>query len=191
MVSLFSRMAAVAIGVGAVAAAQPAFALGECLRFGRISYTADRTVQIAGQTIQSKVYVTPDAEREELTMNGRAEIRLTVGRSQTTFNLENNTGIARSLPPPKHAPKSGMRSREESGGGGTALIVEAADETGTWHEIGRNTCRPDGAVLGTTFTITMPGSSDIVTGQMTQSILSTGPLDPGLFRVPPEVKIKR
>jgi hypothetical protein len=165
--------------------------LGECSRFGNVSYTADRTVRIAGQTIQSKVYVTPQAEREEVTMNGRPEIRLFVGWTETTYNLENNTGISRTLPAPKRPPEGTLRTREEAAGGAKLLVVEAVDEKGTWHEIGRTTCRADGAVLATTFTVNLPGSDEIVTGQMTQNITATAPLDPNLFKVPPQVKIKR
>jgi hypothetical protein len=181
----------VIVGVGVAATAGQALALGECSRFGNVSYTADRTVQISGQKIQSKVYATPQAEREELTMNGRAEIRLSVGTTETTYNLENNTGISRTLPTPKRPPKGTLRTREEDAGGAKVLVVEALDEKGTWHEIGRTTCRADGAVLATTFTVTLPGSSEIVTGQMTQNITVTAPLDPNLFKVPSQVKIER
>jgi len=181
----------VVAGVGVAATAGQALALGECRRFGNAAYTADREVRISGQTIQSKVYATPQAEREELIINGRPEIRLFVGRTQTTYNLENNTGISTTLPLPKRPPEGALRTREESVGGAKVLVVEAADEKGSWHEISRTTCRADGAVLATTFKVTLPGSNEIVTGQMTQKITSTGPLDPNLFSVPPQVTIKQ
>jgi hypothetical protein len=182
-------MMVIVVAVAAVTAGQ-ALALGECSRFGNVSYTADRTVRISGQTIHSKVYATPQAEREELTMNGRPEIRLSLGRTQTIYNLENNIGISRTLPAPKRPPKNTLRTREEGAGNTKILVVEAIDEKGIWHEVGRTTCRSDGAVLATTFTITLPGSSEIVMGHMTQDIIATGPLDPNLFKVPPQVKIK-
>jgi hypothetical protein len=181
----------VVVGIGTGAATGRALALGECARFGNASYTADRTVQISGQTIRSRVYVTPQAEREELTINGRPEIRLSIGMTQTIYNLENNTGISRTLPAPTRPPKDTFRTREEDAGGTKLLVVEAVDGKGLWHEVGRTTCRADGAVLATTFTITLPGSSEIVTGHMTQNITASGPLDPNLFKVPPQVKIER
>jgi hypothetical protein len=171
---------------------QPAFALGECAKFGRPSYTADRTVDIGGQTIRSKVFVTPQVEREELTVSGRQEVHLSTGRSQTTYNLETNTGIVQTAPaPPPKPAKDKVRIREEDQGGSKVLTLELIDDQGNWRQIGQTTCRPDGAVLAKTFILTLPGSSDIVTGRMTQNITATGPLDPGLFKVPAQVKIKR
>ena len=179
------------ISLGLCFSIEPAFAAGECARLGKPSYTADRTVEIGGATIISKVYVSPQAEREELTINGRAEVRIVSAGRIVSFNLENNTGVVQTTPPPPRPAKGKVRVREEDQGGAKVYTIELIDDKGGWNQIARSTCRDDGVLLDKTFAVPAPGGAGTLTGHMTQKIIAVGPLDPALFKAPAQVKIKR
>ena len=95
-----------------------------------------------------------------------------------------------SVSPPK-AKKDDVRGKVEPEGANKVVSLEIRDADGKWNQIAKTTCRGDGAVLGKTFTIVPPGSSTPITGTMSQTIVSTGPQDPALFKVPAGVTIKR
>lgn len=192
MTTCFSHFGAFSLMCfGVCISISPALASAECARYGRPSYTAERTVEIAGHTIQSKVIITPQYEREELTINGRAEIRLVSPGRIISYNLEDNTGIAQTAPPPPRPAKDKVRIREQDQNGAKVVSIELVDDKGAWNEIARSTCRNDGVLLEKTFAIPQRGGGGIQMGHMTQNVISMGPPDPNLFKVPAQVRIKR
>ena len=179
---------AAAAGAGLCFCLDPAQALGECGRFGATPYTAERAVDIAGQTIRSHIYSQGAMEREDVTINGRLETRLVSRDRIVTYNLVTKTGFVQRLPAAPRAKKEDARVRVENAGAAKKLTLELRDAKGDWQLIESTTCRADGVPLARTFTVT--GQGAITTGQMTQSIVSTGKLDAALFKVPADVKLK-
>ena len=188
------QLRAAALAIAAIVpalACRPAMALGECSRFGKPSYTAQRTVSIGGQTFVAKVAATPQAEREDLSSNGRSEVRIATAAKLVTYNLDSKTGVSQSLPKPPRPPKENVRVGIQDRDGLKVITIELKDDKGSWQQIARTTCRADGVLLEKEFTVPGPGGGAPVVGHMTQSVLSIGPVDAGMFKVPPDIKLNR
>jgi hypothetical protein len=157
-----------------------AWADPRCARFGRVDYTASRTMD--GRS--SKVFVSGRNFREERPApDGTTEVYLISGGVQTIFNPTGKFGVRLPSRRPPPIPADARRTRVE----GDTIIAELRDADGTFKEIDRVTCRSDGVLLSARSL--GAGREGPRTIAISQSNIVTGRLDPALFRVPADVKI--
>lgn len=168
----------------------PAWAVGECSKFGKPTYQADRLVRLGGETVRSRVYVMGDMEREEIDRGGRIEVIIIARGQMITYSPDTKVGLRRSLgamPKPK-INKDSVRLREESSGTGAKLILETRSDDGSWTKVDEVTCRRDGVVLAKSSTVPINGR--MVPMEMMQQIRG-GPVDRNLFTPPSDIKFQR
>jgi hypothetical protein len=167
-----------------VAALLPSVASADprCARFGRVEYTATRTVE--GRS--SKIFVSGRNLREERPApDGTTDVILVTGGRAVIFNPVRKFGARLPSVRPPRIPADARRVRTE----GETIIVEVRDDQGAFREVERATCRSDGALLTVTGLAGGQGGPRRVT--TTNSNIVVGRLDPALFRVPADVRIGR
>ena len=77
-------------------------ASGECAKYGKPTYQADRLVKIGGDTFRSRVYVMGDMEREEIDHGGgRTEVIIVARGEVLSFFPEAKVGMRRLAPKPR------------------------------------------------------------------------------------------
>lgn len=166
-------------------------ASGECAKYGKPTYQADRLVKIGGDTFRSRVYVMGDMEREEIDHGGgRTEVIIVARGEVLSFFPEAKVGMRRSVAAggrPK-TPEGSIRAREERSGSNSRIILEARTDDGSWTVVNEVTCRSDGALLGRRSTVPLNGK--MVPSEMIQQIRG-GSVDRSMFTAPSGISFKR
>jgi hypothetical protein len=162
-----------------------------CVKFGKLSYTAARTLQVGAETIHSKVYVMGDSERQEMVKGNRVEVWIMTPTEFVIFDTAAKRGIRTPTPaaPAKPPAADSLRVREQDSEGNKHLLIEAIDKPGKWIAVDDITCRPDGALLARKYRVPVDGK--LIEATMTQNILSVGDVDKSLFTPPPDIQFQQ
>jgi hypothetical protein len=177
-----------AVSMAVLIYAAPGWAASECTKFGKPSYTADRTVIFGAQTIKSKVFVRGEDEREEIRHGAQSEVVITGPAGIKRFIPAAKVGMQ--IPPPPHEQSAQDRSRmrEEGVGANKRIMLDGKDKNGKWFLISDVLCRPDGVMLSRTSFIPMNGK--VVEAKLTQDNIVVGPVDEKLFTPPSDIKFQ-
>jgi hypothetical protein len=171
-----------------LALAGSAAAANECREFGSPSYSATRTADILGKTITSKVYVSGDREREEMTDGGKTIIRIREPKGMTAFDEISKSGIF--IPAPAMTKKSekdpNTRIEKEKRGDTHAVIIQRKKGEG-WIDVVSVVCRPDGVLVERTFPIAAKDKEG--RGVVRHTNITIEQQSPDLFKVPADVSI--
>jgi hypothetical protein len=176
------------IGTALLACAEPGWAASECTKFGKPSYTADRTVVFGTQTIKSKVFVRGEDEREEISHGAQSEVVITSPAGIKRFIPAAKVGMQIPPPPNGKSAQDRSRMREENAGANKRIMLDGKDKNGKWFLISDVLCRPDGVMLSRTSFIPMNGK--VVEAKLTQDNIVVGAVDEKLFTPPSDIKFQ-
>jgi hypothetical protein len=163
----------------------------ECARVASGSYSADRTISGPDGTQYVKVFVSGNRKREEGTMDGRPEVRITEGpgRPLIVFNPVELVGIR----VPGRMPSGGQGSRVDKAdlGGGMIQLTLFAPANGQLQQISQMTCRVDGVLVEARHV--QPNQDGSIRGTITirDSNVVVGPQPASLFTAPAGLKFVR
>jgi hypothetical protein len=176
------------IGLSLVLAGTAA-AANECREFGGPSYSATRTADILGKTITSKVYVSGDREREEMTDGGKTIIRIREPKGMTAFDETSKSGIFIPAPamPKKSEKDPNTRVEKEKRGDTHAITIQRKKGEG-WVDVVGVVCRSDGVLVERTFPVVDKGKHG--QGVVRHTNIQLEPIGPERFEVPADVKIR-
>ncbi|MDQ2805227.1 MAG: hypothetical protein M3Y41_22080 [Pseudomonadota bacterium] len=154
-------------------------------------YTAERAVTVGDSTVRMTVHVSADKEREDARLEGhlRVTIRDARTRQVVVFDPETQRAVA-FMPPASQGARPTARMLDEAGPDGTHVRVVQFKRGGTWLDLSRTRCRADGIMIGKNFVSLDPLGRE-VQGTVTQDRISVGVQSPGLFELPPGVRVAR
>jgi hypothetical protein len=163
----------------------------ECARVASGSYSADRTISGPDGTQYAKVYVSGNRKREEGTMEGRPEVRITEGpgRPMIVFNPVEMVGVRI----PGRMPSGGQGAKVDRAdlGGGMVQLTLFAPMNGQMQQISQMTCRVDGVLVEARHI--QPNQDGSIRGTITvrDSNVVPGPQPASLFAAPAGLKFLR
>ncbi|MCF6322580.1 MAG: hypothetical protein L3J32_12545 [Rhizobiaceae bacterium] len=158
----------------------------ECVKYGKPSYSANRTVKIGPKVIRSKVFVSGNKLREEIKRGNGTEVRIITGSSMILFDPVGKTGVKfKSRKPPKRPGE--LRLAEKKIGKNIEISYLFKAKNGDWVPDVRTLCTSSGIPLKRQFVVVI--GKKVIRATMSQSNIRPGAQSASLFKAPSDVKL--